>query len=1811
MRTIARASTRLLLPALLLSAAATYVGEVGAPSGPHAQAEPSVDGVLQKIKSFPTSEHGIRHPSGMVWNARLGALVLADEERPAVRRAVQPDETTLGRVPVTGGTGADGPVDVAGADGHDLRGRTTHPETRDLFTYDATAGRVLAIRGGAVNRIYDASDLDVEDPRGIALAPSADPTDHGSTLSVYVLDNGGPGEWGEVVEATFASDLDLVADVTPTSVRIVETSAYDPPSPDPSGVAYLPGVDRLFIADGEVDEMSIFEDANLFTAARSGTLTATGTSQPWSDEPVGVGYNPANNHLFVTDDDLKSLFELTTGADGRFGTADDGRTTTNVQSRGVQDPEGIDYDPGTNSLWFAGGEAADLHRVQAGGDGRFGTSDDVWSHWDAGIYGAEDPEGMAFDAARGTVLLLDDSSSKIYELTRDAALINTIDISPADMQAAAGLAVAPASDGSGARTYYVVARGEDNDSHPNENDGRLYEITASLPPIGGGPSNQAPVVDAGTDASVVLPASASLDGTVSDDGLPDDPGAVTTIWSKTSGPGDVTFGDPSAVDTTASFSQAGTYVLRLAASDGALTTADEVTVFVAPAGGAIATERRIATGSDDAEQSASGAVNLSSSDLELTTDGNTQQTIGLRFPDLQLPQGAQILRSYVQFTTDEVSTGPANLAIRAQAADNAATFASTSGNITSRSWSTSSASWTPPDWPTVGQAGTAQQTTDLSAVLQTVVDRAGWTLGNAVALQVTGTGRRTARAFESGATVAPLLRIEYTTGGTTPTNQPPTVDAGPDATVQLPAAASLNGTVNDDGLPSSPGALTTTWSRVSGPGTVTFGNAAATDTTATFSTAGTYVLRLTADDGQLSASDDVTITVTPASETNAPPTVNAGSDATVTLPASVSLDGTVTDDDLPSPPNLTTTWSKVSGPGDVTFASASAVDTTASFSTGGTYVLRLTASDGQLSAFDEMTVVAQTAGGGGETQVAELRVSSGDSDAEESVSSGKTLISSSDLELTTDGNTVQVVGIRIANIPVPAGATITSAHLQFTTDEVSTGPSSLAIRAEDADNAAAYTTAINAVTSRSTTAATVAWAPPDWTTVGQTGAAQQTPDLSALVQAVVSRTDWVPGNAIAFQVSGTGVRKARAFESGANLAPLLHIEYTTGGTTPTNQPPTVDAGPDATVQLPAGASLNGTVNDDGLPSSPGAVTTTWSRVSGPGTVTFGNAAATDTTATFSAAGTYVLRLTADDGQLSASDDVTINVEPASSTNAAPTVSAGLDATVQLPTAASLNGTVNDDGLPNPPGAVTTTWSKVSGPGDVTFASASSVDTTASFSTAGTYVLRLTASDGQLSSSDDVTVQVEPASTGDTTTVEKRVVAGSDDAEQRTTGATDVGSSDLELTTDGSRQQIIGLRFTALAIPAGATITSAYVQFTADEVSTGASSMAIRAEAVDNAPTYTKTSNSVTSRATTAASVPWSPPDWPTVNAATTAQRTPDLSSLVQAVVSRPGWQGGNALALQISGTGRRTADAFDGGAAVAPLLHVEFTGGSSGPINQRPTVDAGPNRGITLPSSASLDGTVTDDGLPSPTNLTTTWSKVSGPGDVTFASASSVDTTASFSTGGTYVLRLTASDGQLSAFDEMTVVAQTAGGGGETQVAELRVSSGDSDAEESVSSGKTLISSSDLELTTDGNTVQVVGIRIANIPVPAGATITSAHLQFTTDEVSTGASSLAIRAEDADNAAAYTTAINAVTSRSTTAASVAWAPPDWTTVGQTGAAQQTPDLSALVQAVVSRTDWVPGNAIAFQVSGTGVRKARAFESGATVAPLLHIEYTTG
>ncbi|HEV2705796.1 MAG TPA: Ig-like domain-containing protein, partial [Pyrinomonadaceae bacterium] len=189
-------------------------------------------------------------------------------------------------------------------------------------------------------------------------------------------------------------------------------------------------------------------------------------------------------------------------------------------------------------------------------------------------------------------------------------------------------------------------------------------------------------------------------------------------------------------------------------------------------------------------------------------------------------------------------------------------------------------------------------------------------------------------------------------------NQTPVVNAGSDLTLaSVSDGAPLGGSVTDDGLPLG-SRVTVQWTKVSGPGAVTFANPGAAATTATFAVAGVYLLRLTASDSQLSASDDVMVTV---NGINQPPTVNAGVDQTITLPNTARLNGTAEDDGLPAAATLALTWSKVSGPGNVTFQNPNASATLASFDIEGTYVLRLSASDTEMTASDEVTVTVNAA----------------------------------------------------------------------------------------------------------------------------------------------------------------------------------------------------------------------------------------------------------------------------------------------------------------------------------------------------------------------------------------------------------------------------------------------------------------------------------------------------------------------------------------------------------------------------------------------------------------------------------------------------------------------------------------------------------------------------------------------------------------------------------------------------------------------------------------------------------------------------------
>ncbi len=395
----------------------------------------------------------------------------------------------------------------------------------------------------------------------------------------------------------------------------------------------------------------------------------------------------------------------------------------------------------------------------------------------------------------------------------------------------------------------------------------------------------------------------------------------------------------------------------------------------------------------------------------------------------------------------------------------------------------------------------------------------------------------------------------------------------------------------------------------------------------------------------------------------------------------------------------------------------------------------------------------------------EQRISASMDDVEEE-ESGNIYANSSDLELVYDGE-YQVVGLRFA-LNLPQGVRVDEAKLQFTVDEVSTDPTSLGIYLENSLDAQPFSNLSYNVSSRTFFRQNVPWLPADWTSVGEAGAAQQTPDISALIQAAVDQPDWKSGSHVVVVIKGNGRRTASSYDGEMNKAPLLSVLYTNSETAPVPEEPVIE-------------------------------------------------------------------------------------EPVVSKQFTSRISSSLD-----------------------------------------------------------------------------------------------------DVEEEEDGNIYTNSSDIELIYDGE-YQVVGLRF-AVDLPQGARIDDANLQFTVDKVSRGDSSLRIGVEQTPNAAPFRKSSYNVSSRTLFAKSVAWSPSVWRKRGRAGAEQRTPDISTLIQAAVDQPDWQAGNHLTVVIKGNGRRVASSFDGKPDKAPLLLINYQasegGGTTDPQlpNHAPTISG-------LPASVVAENT--------------------------------------------------------------------------------------------------------------------------------------------------------------------------------------------------------------------------------------------------------------
>lgn len=935
--------------------------------------------------------------------------------------------------------------------------------------------------------------------------------------------------------------------------------------------------------------------------------------------------------------------------------------------------------------------------------------------------------------------------------------------------------------------------------------------------------------------------------------------------------------------------------------------------------GAIATlERRISVSTDDAEESASAVLTTNSSDIELVYDKSIQR-VGLRFTNLTIPSGSLITRAYLQVEADEKHSEVTNLLIQGEAADNPGTF-SQANKVSTRLRTLAGASWSPPVWTLIGEAGANQRTPELAGVIQEIISRPGWASGNALAIIITGTGHRTARAFEGRAAGAALLHVEFDTG-VQPPNQAPVVDAGLDQSITTPADAGLNATVSDDGFPIPPSVIATTWSLVSGPGTVTFQDANAVDTRAGFSAPGTYVLQLTASDGELSASDVVQVTVLAGLSVD-------GIHWTITGPTSVAFDWRGTESAIHY--GTTTAHDQT-----VTASTPSPVP----FSSTGPYW------EASLSGLQPNTVYHYAIGSGPDHtfRTPPPRGSSGfivasEGDVGDAIAYSRMPAVQSLIAAAIPAFVLMVGDLTYGN---PNGQAVVDGHF----NDVMVWSQDAAYMpvwgnhewdtpaADDLRNYKGRFELPNPQTSPNAPLAGCCGEDWSWFDYGNVRfIAYPEPYASA------TWADWYPragvlmdeaqaDPAIRFIVT-FGHRPA--YSSGSHAGETLLMGYLDAlGDSHSKYVLNVNGhSHNYERSHPQHGVVHLTVGTGGSLAQSG--TCLWLTCTQPAWSAFRAMRLGPVVLTFTD--------TAIEGQFlcgpvgNGTNDVDCTYGSVvdyfaigAPANRAPLVDAGPNQTITLPADAALNGTVSDDGMPNPPGVVTSGWSVASGPGGVTFLDANAVDTRASFATSGTYVLQLTSGDGELSASDSLQVTVQSAPPPGNATVERRIAVGTDDAEENPTGSLYLDSSDLELVYDKSIQSV-GLRFTNMTIPVGATITSAYIQFEADEQQSEVTNLLVQGEAADNPATFSQSSR-VSTRSRTVAGTAWTPPAWALIGESGANQRTPELSSVIQAIVNRSGWASGNALAMIITGTGHRTARAFEGRAAGAALLHVELSVG--------------------------------------------------------------------------------------------------------------------------------------------------------------------------------------------------------------------------------------------------------------------------------------------
>ena len=171
--------------------------------------------------------------------------------------------------------------------------------------------------------------------------------------------------------------------------------------------------------------------------------------------------------------------------------------------------------------------------------------------------------------------------------------------------------------------------------------------------------------------------------------------------------------------------------------------------------------------------------------------------------------------------------------------------------------------------------------------------------------------------------------------------------------------------------------------------------------------------------------------------------------------------------------------------------------------------------------------------------------------------------------------------------------------------------------------------------------------------------------------------------------------------------------------------------------------------------------------------------------------------------------------------------------------------------------------------------------------------------------------------GASTQYSSLIAASSDDASEAATVVTLAGA-----TLSFVAANTIGVRFTSVTLPAGATVLSASLRFTGSGAKNPYSVITVRGEADSNASTFTAAASNITDRVATINSSTWIPAAW-----VTDGEDSVDVADIVSDVIGVSGWAAGNAMAFILSSaTGSdRDARSYDDTPSKSPFLDITFS----------------------------------------------------------------------------------------------------------------------------------------------------------------------------------------------------------------------------------------------------------------------------------------------